>query len=521
MKDQTEEVKQSFRDSKAERFEPKEDFIGEAVCINCKSYKNGKCEERFNLTPKESGFKEINPEDHCSYFEKSEKSIETPEEKDEILFPTLNVDPYDIVNKYIEKYPIFFDSGRNWWIWKHNEYRWKIVDNTDILSSLNSVTQTPNVTNKTKSELLEAFRQIGRRKRPKDAKISWIQFKDTIYDIETDMKFQANPKYFVTNPIPWELGESEDTPIIDKLFNEWVGEKYVKLLYEIMVYCLIPDYPINRLFCLLGEGSGGKSSFQRLIEKFIGKENVTATELDRLVANPRFEVTRLHKKLLCLIGETDFGSIGRSSVLKRLTGKDKIPMEYKHRGMFEDYNYAKILIATNNLPTTDDKTEGWYRRWCIIDFPNKFDEKEDVISTIPNKEYNNLAFKSIKILKDLIKRGEFTNEGTIEDRKKKYEEKSNPFDKFWNENIEDSDVNGHIFTFDLKKKLNEWCSENRFRTMSERTIARFMKEKGATAGRAYAGWQTGDKRKQLRCWNGISWKDEKKEEVKIEEEIVR
>jgi len=71
-------------------------------------------------------------------------------------------------------------------------------------------------------------------------------------------------------------------------------------------------------------------------------------------------------------------------------------------------NYAKILIATNNLPTTTDKTIGFYRRWLIIDFPNQFSEKKDILADIPNEEYNSLALKCVGILKDLLMKRAFS-----------------------------------------------------------------------------------------------------------------
>jgi len=52
-------------------------------------------------------------------------------------------------------------------------------------------------------------------------------------------------------------------------------------------------------------------------------QNVCSTELDSLISS-RFEVTRLHKKLVCLMGETNFGEIRKTSILKKLTGKDII-----------------------------------------------------------------------------------------------------------------------------------------------------------------------------------------------------
>lgn len=402
--------------------------------------------------------------------------------------------------------PYFYDNSKMWWLWNDQKYKWEIVDDKDILNLVSENTDANTINSKEKGEILESMQQFGRKKIPKPIKQTWIQFKDTIVDFQTGEEFKATPEYFVTNPIPYRLHKNKYflTPTIDKIFNEWVGEKNVQTLYEILSYCLIPDYPIHRLFCLIGEGMNGKSCYLRLLKKFVGEDNVTATELDTLL-NSRFEVTRLHKKLVCIMGETNFSEMSKTSIIKKLTGQDTIGFEYKNKNPFEDVNYAKILIATNNLPTTTDKTIGFYRRWLIIDFPNRFSEKKDILSEIPEEEYEMLTIKCLNLLSDLLKKKEFTNEGTIEERAKKYEDKSDPLEKFMKEFTEES-YEGSIWKFEFEKRLNEWCKENRFRSMSEVVIGKKMKEKGIEQNQKMSDWFIEGEKKLLRAWIGIKWK---------------
>jgi hypothetical protein len=49
--------------------------------------------------------------------------------------------------------------------------------------------------------------------------------------------------------------------------------------------------------------------------------------------------------------------------------------EFKGKNSSDFHNYAKPIITCNVLPETPDKSGGFYRRWCIVDFPNQFDEK--------------------------------------------------------------------------------------------------------------------------------------------------
>ena len=73
-------------------------------------------------------------------------------------------------------------------------------------------------------------------------------------------------------------------------------------------------------------------------------------------------------------------------------------------------------------------------------------------------------------MNDLLKSRKFTNEGTIEERAKKYEDKSNFFDKFWDESITE-DFDSYITSNDFTKKLTEFCRNNKQRMLSAKDIA--------------------------------------------------
>lgn len=404
-----------------------------------------------------------------------------------------------------EKQPIFFDKSMMFWLWNTEKCFWEISDDIDVLNLVEEQTGRDIISPKNRVEILNSLKQEGRKNIPKDFKPNWIQFKDKIYDIETGESFEASPEYFATNPIDWEVSHDPSTPNMDRIFKEWVGGDYVETLYQIIAYSMLSDYPIHRLFCLIGSGLNGKSCFLKLLKKFIGHENTASTELDRLMSS-RFEVTRLHKKLLCLMGETNFTEMKQTAMIKSLTGQDEIPFEYKNRTPFSGENYAKLIIATNNLPSTTDKTEGWYRRWMIIDFPNKFNEKKDILLDIPLEEYNNLATRCLLCLKNLLQAREFAKEGTIEERMKRYEDRSDPIGKFIAE-FTTEDYNSYIFKFDFEKRLNQWCEENRFRKIAESTIGRKMKQKGIEVGRREADWLKEGVGNRLRCWEGVKWKE--------------
>lgn len=389
----------------------------------------------------------------------------------------------DLAKQFYKIQPYFYDKSRNYWIWDIKNKKYTIVDKTDLLNSIEKYSSVNTIGSKQKTEIIEAIEQIGRQNIPKKPKYSWIQFKDKTIDIETDEEFDATPEYFHSNTIPWKLGESEDTKIIDKIFKEWVvnkkqNETWITTLYEIISYCMLPAMPLHRIICLLGGGSNGKGSFMRMIEKFIGKDNSSASDLDSLLKN-NFETSKLYKKLVCFIGEVDRTVFSRTRILKVITGDDLARIEFKGKNSFDEHLYAKPIIACNELPETTDKQDGFFRRWLIVDFINQFNEKIDIISTIPEKEFENLGRKCIEILKVLLKRGTFTNEGSIADRRKRYEIRSSPLDKFIKEycikNNQDK-----IISREFYEKFSDFLKSSNHRYHSEIEVSKLLKLRGYT-----------------------------------------
>lgn len=409
--------------------------------------------------------------------------------------------------EFYEKQPFFYDRSGSWWMWDNEELFWKLTDDVEILNLIDYSVGVEVIKSTERNEILNALKQVGRQMIPEPIGDTWIQFKDEIFDIRTGETFKPTPKYFVTNPVPYKMNRDlfVETPTMDRIFEEWVGKDYVKTLYQIIAYSLLPSYPINRLFCFIGEGGNGKSKFLDLMRKFIGEHNCTSTELDTLL-NSRFEVTRLHKKLLCQMGETNFNELSKTSILKKLTGGDLIGFEYKGKNPFHDKNYAKIIISTNNLPVTTDKTIGFYRRWLIVDFPNKFSEAKDILKEIPEEEYEILARKCCFILKDLLDERKFHNEGSVEDRMERYESKSDFIKKFKEEYVIE-DPQGYITKADFYKKFCSWSKEKGHRITSEQSLGKRLRELGVDMEKKYFNWLHDGRGGQLWCCMGVSWKN--------------
>ena len=425
------------------------------------------------------------------------------------------VDYLTIAENYVKENPVFYDKNKVWWVWNNKLHMWEIVDEVDIINSIKRAFGSIGINyakSDTQNQILNALKLVGREYTLLPVKDTWVQFRDDIVDVETGDVLKASPHYHITNPIPWKLGESEDTPVIDKLMEDWVGSEWKNTLYEILAYSLLPSYPLHRIFCLNGSGLNGKGTFLNLLCRFVGSTNATSTELD-LLTGSRFETAKLYKKLVCMMGETNFNVLNKTSVLKRLTGQDMIGYEMKGKNPFDDFNYAKIIIATNQLPTTGDKSDGFYRRWLIVDFEKRFSEKKDVLSTVPLVEFENLARKCVRILGELLDRREFSNEGSVEERKQRYEEKSNPLKRFIRENFV-KDVDEFVQFWKFFDNFSDFLKGSGYPSLSKIAVSRLLSVEGFDT--SVKSVEVGGEWKTRRVVEGLRFRDSRERQSRLD-----
>jgi putative DNA primase/helicase len=380
-----------------------------------------------------------------------------------------------VAKEFIDNNPLWYDRAQLWWSWSHTKKIYEQIDETDLLIMIDQAVRRNNLRSNVKAEILEAFKRAARKKNPQEPPKTWVQFGKEIYDCLTGEKIEPRSSYFMTNAIPYSVGESEETPNIDLLLSSWGGE-YALTLKQLIAYCCLRDYPLHRIFLLIGSGSNGKGTYLRLLNKFIGTENVASTEMDLLISN-QFHITKLHKKLCCQMSETNFQALKNTSMLKRLSGGDLVGYEYKNKLPFDDYNYAKIIIATNSLPVTHDKTDGFYRRWIIVDFKNQFSEKTDPLINISDSELSSLSRWCLNAIRSLLTNREFDKEGSIADRKERYESRSNPLQAFLEENY-DKDANEMVEASDFYDHLSSWLQNRGHRVLTYQVVRNMMKEEG-------------------------------------------
>jgi len=336
-----------------------------------------------------------------------------------------------------------------------------------------------------------------------------IVFKNCIYDLKTKQIEEITDKYFITSKLNVELREGwREYPKIQKFlkeisnFDEWM----ILALKELIAYCFYRDYPYQKFFSLVGSGCNGKSTFLILVERILGKENISSENIHDL-SEQRFSKASLFNKFANISSDENYTEISSTGTLKKLTGGDSILAEEKFKPSFNFKNHAKMISCANQLFPTSDKTHAFFRRLFIIHFKKIFN-KSDIDTSIINKictpeELSGLCWDCLNLLSEMYKKDNFTFESDpdIEKQKELYEQLSDPFSKFLKENTEnDYSGNEFIYKWEFNQRLNQWLAERKARNMKVGEINSRMRE-------IYTESQKGENK--WRSWIGIKWKSHK------------
>jgi hypothetical protein len=125
-----------------------------------------------------------------------------------------------------------------------------------------------------------------------------------------------------------------------------------------------------------GNGRNGKSKTIELMKNFLGHKNCTGIPIQKLEKD-KFSIIGLFGKMANLAGDISKEALGNTGVFKNLTGRDPIDASRKFQNSITFVNYAKMIFACNELPETNDMTDGFWERWVYLDFPYKFVSQKD------------------------------------------------------------------------------------------------------------------------------------------------
>jgi putative DNA primase/helicase len=285
-----------------------------------------------------------------------------------------------------------------------------------------------------------------------------------VLDVENRQVCPFTSDRFYLTAIPVTYDEKAECPKALEFLGQVVGERLLPLMQELFGYCLFQDYPFHIAFMFVGEGKNGKSTLQKLLAAFLGKENVSHETLQDLCYN-RFSKSQLYGKLANLCADIPTTPLFHTGNFKMLTGGDPMSAEHKFKNPFSLTNYAKLVFSCNQVPETKDDTDAFYRRWTIIPCNNVFSGDKcdphilDKLTT--PQELSGLLNWALAGLKRLLETNTFTGNEDFEEQRKQYIRKSNSSKAFIEECLSyDPDCSAIIPEAELYQRYIAFCNDN-------------------------------------------------------------
>lgn len=251
-------------------------------------------------------------------------------------------------------------------------------------------------------------------------------------------------------------------PDLYEIFSSWSDP--ITLL-EVIGYTLLVDtYPLNKVIMLLGDGSNGKSSYLSIINKILGDKNIAHIPIQDL-AERHFAPANLYGKMANIFADLPSRPLKYAGIIKALSGEDVITADRKNKERITFFNYAKLIFSANELPKTNDLTDAYWRRWVIIDFPNKFDpDPQFKLRLEASLDIPKLIALSLVAIKKVLERGKFSIETTGKDVKEKWMRETNPVYAFIQDMLSQGSIiedrNSHVRLADLYDMYSNWVKQN-------------------------------------------------------------
>jgi putative DNA primase/helicase len=179
--------------------------------------------------------------------------------------------------------------------------------------------------------------------------------------------------------IPIEYEPTADAPEFEEFVSEVIENDKIETIQKYLGYCLVAEeLPKAKALVLVGDGANGKSTFLRIIRAALGGDNVASQSLKAL-NDQRFAAAELQGKLANIRNEIGANSLDSDGNFMSISAGETITVERKYEDPFQLEVTAKLIYATNQLPSIDlsyPEQKAFFRRWEIVEFPNSYSPEE-------------------------------------------------------------------------------------------------------------------------------------------------
>jgi P4 family phage/plasmid primase-like protien len=315
----------------------------------------------------------------------------------------------------------------------------------------------------------------------------YINVKNGLLNWRTGELKEHTPEKQSTIQFPVIFDPNANDPIILDFINSVLAEDTHLTLFEMMGYFLIPTLEYEKIFLFTGTGSNGKSVLIKAVEAMIGKQNISKIKIQDLEGDKsRFKIAELYGKVLNCFTDIPADTLNSTGNLKVLASGEGLNAEKKGKDPFDFEPFCKLLFSANELPKTNDNSDGFFRRIMVFPFTRKFADGEKDTKLIHKltraSALSTLFNYALEGLRRLEKQGEFSYSKTIAEQVKAYQIESDVIMLFIDQECVIGSVpfNQESCRIECKRLYATycaWCKQSGFKPETVTHFNKHIKEK--------------------------------------------
>lgn len=342
-----------------------------------------------------------------------------------------------------------------------------------------------------------------------------LNFQNYTFNLKTKELLAHSSDDLFLHQIPVIYDPYKDCPAIKAFLVKILDEELLPIIKQWFGYCLYRKYFIKKALILIGEANTGKTTFIKLLTRFIGEKNTCDISLQRIGNDSdRFSRSALYQKHLCVHDDLSSKDLTDQGGFKMATGGGYISGEFKFGHPFVFENFAKLTFACNQIPLADDVfDDAYFSRWIIIQFnrvvqnPDKF--LLDKLTTLD--ELSGLLNWALEGLYQLLDIGDFSYIKTPEEIKIEMLRSGSPLANFAYDCLTREDGE-YIFKDTLYEAFVVYTREKNLPAYSKEKVGRDLPK--------YAPYLYESKVDKKSVWKNVKFKDSTWKNVKFKDSTV-
>jgi putative DNA primase/helicase len=192
-------------------------------------------------------------------------------------------------------------------------------------------------------------------------------------DLRTGQLREHRREDYLSKLAPVTYDPNAQCPLWGRCLKRWMGDKddLVGYLQRVTGYSLTGDISEHCLWFFYGLGENGKSTFLGTILAMLGDYGIQAISdlllQKRSETHPTERADLFGRRFVATI-ETDEGRHMAESLMKQMTGGDRIRARRMYKDFFEFDATHKIFLAANHKPNIRGTDWGVWRRIKLVPF---------------------------------------------------------------------------------------------------------------------------------------------------------